>query len=771
MSAPRRLVLLGSLITLLVAASSARSAASAFQQVVASSAIVADLAIAKTDSPDPVTVGNNLTYTLTATNNGPSDATGVTLSDQLPGGVSFVSATTGCSYDSSAREVTCTVGALASASEQTMTIEVNPTTAGTITNTASIAGADGDPDATNNSASASTTVQPPMTGAVSVAVADYSFTPKTPSMEQDSTVTWNFDGPSAHTATDSSGMGLFASGQKPPGTSYSFRFASAGSYAYTCVLHPSLMTGTIRIPVKVTPTSGQTTTSFTLTWSSAAPPSGYVFDVQVKRPGSTSYVNWALGQTTTSSSFTPDAGGGTYSFRSRVRKPSTGKTSRWSPPGSISVSAPASSRPNIVLILTDDQRWDTLWAMPTVQSELVKKGVSFSNSFVVNPWCCPSRASTLTGLYSHGTKVWQNSGTWGGFDAYKRFDDSTIATWLDAAGYRTGLIGKYTNGYVDANAGYIPPGWDRWYASTTYWADHYKYHVSDQGTVRSPGVYDTDQYAAVADSFIRTARSEEPLFLYFAPVSPHQQYTAPPRHQTAFPDLAPLRPPSYNEKDMSDKPTYMQEKPLLTAAKQASLDRIWRTMHQMLLAVDDGVERIIRALSDTGRLSNSLIMFTSDNGYLLGEHRVHNKIVPYEESIRVPMVIRNDAWKLIPRTEADTVLNIDIAPTFADAAGVPTPYVDGKSLRALAANGTGLGRSDFLIEHTGGDQFPTYCAVRSQRYIYVRYKSHEEELYDLVNDPYQTTSVHGRSDYASVLTTMRTRLKEMCNPPPPNWTF
>ena len=184
-------------------------------------------------------------------------------------------------------------------------------------------------------------------GTVSVGVADYSFTPQTVTAPQGSTVVWTFSGPSKHTATDSSGMGLFGSGIKAKGTSYSFQFVAAGSYAYRCTVHTSPTTahaGNVLVPIQVTPTSGQSTTTFTITWSAAPMASGYVFDVQVKRPGTTSFTNWKTGLTSSlSATFIPDKGAGTYSFRSRVRKPSVGKASGWSPVRALSVTAASGS--------------------------------------------------------------------------------------------------------------------------------------------------------------------------------------------------------------------------------------------------------------------------------------------------------------------------------------------------------------------------------------------------------------------------------------------
>jgi N-acetylglucosamine-6-sulfatase len=202
-------------------------------------------------------------------------------------------------------------------------------------------------------------------------------------------------------------------------------------------------------------------------------------------------------------------------------------------------------RPNIILILTDDQRWDTLSAMPNVQRLLAGHGVTFANSFVVNPLCCPSRSSILTGNYSHTTHVYKNLPPDGGFQTFGTQDRSTIATWLEAAGYRTALVGKYLNGY--AHTSYIPPGWDRWVAYTSG-TDYYDYTLNVDGERVShghaPSDYSTDVLADYAVDFVRDTSS--PFFLYFAPNAPHQPAFPEPGAPDQFANLPLWRPPSFD---------------------------------------------------------------------------------------------------------------------------------------------------------------------------------------------------------------------------------
>ena len=434
----------------------------------------------------------------------------------------------------------------------------------------------------------------------------------------------------------------------------------------------------------------------------------------------------------------------------------------------------ATTAPNIVLILTDDQRWDSMWAMPQTVSLLGDHGVTFDQSFVVNPVCCPSRTTILTGEWSGATGVWTNTGHHGGF---KHFNDgSTIAVWLHNAGYQTALMGKYLNGYTDPHASYIPPGWDQWDAFTSNGGqgNYFNYDLDENGTVTHYGSdasdYSTDVLAGDADQFIRGAEPSRPLFLYLATRAPHQKAVAAPRDKGKFADIPPLRPPNFNEADVSDKPQYIQDLPLLTPAQIAKYDTQYRNNNEALIAVDDLVAKVVTALQDTGRLSNTLIMFASDNGLAYGEHRWEGKWVPYEESIRVPTIIRYDPLTSTPSTD-DThmILNVDWAPTFAALAGVSAPGAQGASLLPILDGTVTSWRSEFLIEHLESvEGIPSYCAVRTDRYIYVKYTdTGEQELYDLQNDPYELQNIVTDPDEASVLSGLQADEKRLCRPPPP----
>jgi N-acetylglucosamine-6-sulfatase len=428
--------------------------------------------------------------------------------------------------------------------------------------------------------------------------------------------------------------------------------------------------------------------------------------------------------------------------------------------------------PSIVLIVTDDQRWDTLWAMPTVQREVVERGIEFVNAFVSDPLCCPSRASILTGTYAHTTGVYTNKGDrrYAGFAAFD--DDSTVATWLHDSGYRTGLFGKYFNGY---HMEYVAPGWDRWFA-TIGDSSYYDYRAVSDGTMRrygdTPADYGTTVLTSEIVSFIKGTDAARPLFAYFAPSAPHNPATPAPGDARAFANLLPWRPAGYNERDVSDKPAHIRRVPALDAADRREIDEFRRSQYRSLLAVDRAVGEILQALRDTGRLTNTLVVFTSDNGRSWGEHRWHRKVLPYEESIRVPFVVRFDAAIVESRRDGHLVVNVDVAPTLAELAGADVDGLEGRSLVPLFGSPDTAWRSDFLLEHMpDGPGVPTYCGVRNERYKYVRYTTGEQELYDLARDPAELVNRIRRSRYAAVAREMRNRLDQLCRPRPPGYSF
>ena len=423
-------------------------------------------------------------------------------------------------------------------------------------------------------------------------------------------------------------------------------------------------------------------------------------------------------------------------------------------------------RPNFVVIVTDDQRADTMWAMPRVRRRLANRGVWFKDGYVSNSLCCPSRASILTGRYSHSTGVYTNSPPGGGYQAFE--DESTVATWLNDAGYRTGLMGKYFNGYSDAN--YVPPGWDKWNAFVDDNGEggrFFDYELSVDGRVQkfghAPNDYSTDVLARKSRRFIR--RSDRPFFLYFAPFAPHGDIPAP-RHRDAFEDVELDPTPSYNEQNVDDKPQWVR--------RLERLDRFGPRPNvlETLIAVDDAVASMTRLLRRTGELRRTFIVFTSDHGRGWGEHRWRDKSDPYRGSTRVPFIIRYD--RLIERRRIDRhlVLNLDLAPTIAKLARVDAPGAEGKNLARLLRSRRADWRRDFLLEHLEDKRgIPSYCGVRTKHKLYVAYATGEEELYLLSNDPYELRNRAYDVSFDEVLERLRTRVRQLCSPPPPGFVF
>jgi arylsulfatase A-like enzyme len=443
--------------------------------------------------------------------------------------------------------------------------------------------------------------------------------------------------------------------------------------------------------------------------------------------------------------------------------------------GGPQAASAAPTKPNVVIIVTDDQRYDTLWAMPNVQKDLVGKGMQFNQGFVTNSLCCPSRTSILTGNYSHTTQIWKDSPPYGGFEWFTNTgdDQSTLATWLRRDGYRTALFGKYLNGYLDqASAGYIPPGWDRWNAFDR--AGYYNYRLFVHNSLRQFGDrssdYSTGVLANEATSFIRDTKN--PFFMYFAPYAPHRPAVASKQFNGTFKHIKDWRPQSYNEKDVKDKPQFIQDIDRFDRKRQESIQRFRVRQYRTLLSADRAVGNIVNTLKDTGQLDNTIIFFMSDNGLAWGENRWTSKKVAYEPSIRIPYVVRYDPLTHSANKvdQTDMVLNIDVAPTIAELTGANAPAMDGQSLVPLLDGSADTWRTDFLIEHMAKNQRqppPTYCAVRSEQYLYVYYATGEEELYNLQRDPGELRNQINNPDLDLTRTTMQSRLKELCKPHPP----
>lgn len=451
---------------------------------------------------------------------------------------------------------------------------------------------------------------------------------------------------------------------------------------------------------------------------------------------------------------------------------------------------PSTARPNIVVVMADDldvgslEKMVELGLMPHFAELFRAQGIRFTNAFVTNSLCCPSRATLLTGQYAHNHGVLSNLIPLGGVTRFE--DHSTLATWLQDSGYRTGYVGKYLNGYGasdidrdgdfdEADRTYVPPGWDDWQGLVDPSTYHvYNYVINDNGVLASHGAneddYQTDVLARRASEFVAESDQmddDRPFFLAVLPLVPHFEVfiwtrvddyrflwrwtiRPAPRHQGTVDELPPLSP-SFNEADVGDKPAWLQAWPRFSITNYLFLVRQYRDRLESLRALDDLLGSLVEQLEQSGELERTVLVFTSDNGFLHGEHRLPQKQYAYEEAIRVPLGIR------IPGATGGStidalVLNNDLAPTIVDLAGAsPGLSMDGRSMVPLLLDpAPATWRKRFLVEHWGATNHilgvPSYAAVRTapDNLLYVEYDdlAQNAEFYDLSVDPFQLQSLH-----------------------------
>jgi arylsulfatase A-like enzyme len=442
-------------------------------------------------------------------------------------------------------------------------------------------------------------------------------------------------------------------------------------------------------------------------------------------------------------------------------------------------------QPNIILILVDDldAHPATLATMPNLQQLLVAQGASFANSIVPIALCCPSRVSLLTGQYAHNHDIVANAYPEGGFLRTYEFglEGQTIAATLQASGYHTALIGKYLNGYPANKGAYVPPGWDEW-AVVSGGMQYYNYVLNENGSLVTYGTvrkdYLTDVLTNKTIDFLGRMNMDAPFFLLVAPYTPHDPATPAYRHRELFGDAKVPRSLAFNEQDVGDKPAYVASLPRLSKEQIAEIDGLYRQRLRALQAVDELLGQIVLKLEEAGLLENTYILFTNDNGYHLGQHRLERgKQTPYEEAIRVPLVVRGPG---VPPgvTRPEVVSNIDLAPTFAELAGLDPldiPTFDGRSLvpllRAKVKNPPW--RQVTLFEHPNRPQNPPFdpsgasedpdellhpaavqivkpefFGLRTVRYKYIEYETGEFELYDLNEDPEELDNLAASADPA-----------------------
>jgi arylsulfatase A-like enzyme len=466
----------------------------------------------------------------------------------------------------------------------------------------------------------------------------------------------------------------------------------------------------------------------------------------------------------------------------------------------------------VLFVLTDDMRLDDLQHMPQVKQLIGDQGMTFDDQFDNVTLCCPARTSILRGQYSHNTGVLTNGGTNGGFETAHAInvEQSTVATAMHDAGYATGLFGKYLNGYPNTVApSYVPPGWDTWSSSSKGNAyGEFNYTLNQDGVQvdygSKPDDYGTDVYSRQASDFMDKAQDDgKPFFAYLAVYAPHQPATPAPQDADAFPGLKAPRDAAYDEADVSDKPQYIQGLPRIGPRVAASIDALARKRAQSLQAVDRDVAGILEHLREDGRLDNTYVIFTSDNGFHLGQHRMRaGKQTAYETDIHLPLLMRGPGITAGGHVQAITG-NVDLAPTIADLGGATmTDSPDGRSLVPFlrgAAPSPSDWRQAYLLEHwqtslvpqdrAGSGQLepddpdqqgdatdsgattsttvrpgraalsniPEYQGLRVAGYTYVEYATGEKELYDLTKDPDELDNLAASADPA-LLATLHQRL-------------
>jgi N-acetylglucosamine-6-sulfatase len=498
-------------------------------------------------------------------------------------------------------------------------------------------------------------------------------------------------------------------------------------------------------------------------------------------------------------------------------------------------SAAKDGRPNILVVMTDDQAAADVAKMPNVKRLLAAQGTTFADAVDSFPLCCPARATFITGQYAHNHRVEGNFWPFGWYGMRGRAN--TLPAWLQKAGYRTALVGKWLNGYGARDAhGEVPAGFDIWRGLLDVSAyDYHNFVMNQNGRLKSwgdadfarklvefakievipnptglPGVFDKltevfgpapysywgaedpedyspDVTGEITTQLVRAERrSKKPFFIWWAPAAPHREDVAvtlmgrpgpdprPPARYAAKSKRYKLpRPPSFNERDLADKPSNMRNSaPPMTDEQIAQLQLDYEGRIGSLLAVDDQVQRLVRTLRATGQLDNTLIVFLSDNGWLQGQHRVTgDKFLPYEESLRIPLIVRGPG---VPagRTVRGQVANIDLAPTLVDVAGAKAGRtMDGVSLLPTIRNPRKRPNRAIQVEALDPlfrDDVPVnawdrpYRGVRTDRYTYVVYsETGDQELYDRRKDPYQLNNVAGDRSYARVKARLAAKLKQL----------
>ncbi|MBP6786411.1 MAG: sulfatase-like hydrolase/transferase [Candidatus Promineofilum sp.] len=395
-------------------------------------------------------------------------------------------------------------------------------------------------------------------------------------------------------------------------------------------------------------------------------------------------------------------------------------------------------RPNIVVIMSDDQDIDSLPVMRHLLSYIGGGWIRFTNAFANDAKCCPSRTTFLTGQYSHHHGVITNG------KGHQLDDAYTLPVWLSSAGYHTGLIGKYLIGFPwTLPNSYKPPGWD-------VFQDNHN-SVDDQ--------------TAQALAFLDEAPADSPFFLYLAYTAPHHEAIPPERYADVDVYMPPRRP-NFNEADVSDKPLWVRREPPLSPMVIAQWDKERANGQRELLAIDDGVLAVMDKLTALGQLNNTIVIYLGDQGFSWGSHRWLYKNCPYVECSNYPLFIRVPGGD--NRLETRLVSNADLAPTLIELAGASIIGLepDGRSFAPLLADPAAPWTEGLLLERHAGDDATKFYAIQTARYMYGEYLNGDVELYDMLADPYQLQNVVDDPAYAAARAEMQAWLQRLLNDQP-----
>jgi N-acetylglucosamine-6-sulfatase len=422
----------------------------------------------------------------------------------------------------------------------------------------------------------------------------------------------------------------------------------------------------------------------------------------------------------------------------------------------------AAAQPNIVFVLTDDLSTNLVRYMPTLKA-LQHRGMTFTNYTVSNSLCCPSRASIFTGEFPHNTGVLSNTAPSGGYPAFQAHGDQThtFAVSLAGAGYRTGFFGKYLNGYNPATHPRNAPGWSQWGAVDGHGYREYGYNMSVNGKLVHHGDQPSDYLTSVLDRmsqrFIRSsASSGDPFALEVATFSPHSPYVAAPSDLNKFANLRMPHTPAFDTHP-ANAPRWLAARPALTPAQLKRGQSIFRKRVRCVQSLDRLLSDLQTTLQDVHQLANTVFVFSSDNGFHIGDYGLTaGKLTAFETDVNVPLVVAGPGIAAGSASSA-SVENIDLAPTFDDLAGTSIPArVDGHSAVALLHGRSVPWRTLAAVEHYAvkqkpGDpdyqspsagRLPSYNALRSPSFTYVEYARGQHEYYDRTRDSYELDNMY-----------------------------